>query len=271
MSRSIGIDPRAEKSCIALWDRTEKKLQLGPLESLVTADCDFTVVIEDHLADVRIVRPAIVNPDDAKIAAEYEARTAMLGANSDLRIETVPIGNSDEPRAWLAVSYHLNAAKAAIAGLEAHTSSANVRFIPRSIALGKGFLHYYPSSTSESTVLVSSGKGATSICFIGRGVVIGRTKLAGVDFSLADDATIRNWLSEIEMVTKYRIATDLQTLYAKDRPDFRWIGDIEILPRLNGLGVISLVSVTAKAQESSEPADFNRLNDSCAAVGAALN
>jgi hypothetical protein len=241
-------------------------------EDALTVSVPLTIVTEDQVSNVRIVRPAIVVPLLSPAAAEYEARIAMLADETDLNVSVHHIGNSRDPRAWLAISNHPGAAVKFGVLNPAIESAHPIRYLPRSVALGRGYLFGCESDSAGLEILVECGKTTSSICFISNRTVIGTASVRGIAIMSAGTAELSAWVAELQMVAQYRLSTDLHTVVGSIDPCYVLVGDPDLAARLReSTGAVitparhKLIAISPDSEVSSLSAGW------LAALGAALN
>lgn len=251
---------------------TLRTAPMGVWRSAIDSDTAWvTIAIDDRLSNVRIVRPAFVDPALARDAAEYEARIAMLGQDSDLLIDVIHIGNANDPRAWLAVSTHAGAMATVDTTHANPTESVAARYLPRSVALGWGYLFGCESRAKGLVVLIEIGQATSSICFVDDRAVIGTAYFKGLS-PTANDADLTTWYAELQMIVRYRLSSDLSDMHDSGVPALVWIGEPSLGEKLSSISGTQISPAKLRSVDISPESDVPALTtDWLAALGAARN
>ncbi len=282
MSRSqFGIEPNgttarvveieaSEDGKSVITCRSVSNLENGGLSSIDSQN--FTLVIDDTEAVVRIVRPAIIEPALTEQAAKYEAEIALLSRGPDISTHVRPISAAGS-RDWLAVSIHESASeKSAIEHFSQWQSGHECRFLPRSVALGTGLLFACEPAEKCLTVAVQPTDSATLICFLTSQSVVGTARLSNVNVSTANDHQIAGWLAELKMVVDYRLSTDLAAFGGGQPPSYLWVNTANEVERLGQISPIDFATPQLRQLSFSTRSEVSTLTPEwLIALGAALN
>ena len=231
-----------------------------------------TIATDDRSSNVRIVRPAIVGPELERDAAEYEARVAMLGKHSDHQIDVNHIGNADDPRAWLAVSTHSRTASAAVEKVSENLSSVSALHIPRSVALGRGYIFGCDTKLGSTAVVIQPYETASSICFVNGCAIVGTAQLRGLPQTESNDAALAAWFAELQMIAQYRLSTDLLATVGSGDSQYVWAGEPNLAAKFRDLTGAEIIPANPQVIDFSPESETSLFTaDWLVALGAALN
>jgi hypothetical protein len=246
-----------------------------PISPLSQAGLPVTIAVPDNQAIVRVVQTAAVDLSLGESAARFEAAVALVSQDSFVRTTVEQIALPGTTGRWLTSSVHetvlVELTSRALAG---HPQSNQVAFITRSVALGRGYLQACETPENPCVVVIQPTVHSTAICFLSQSAIVGTAQLRGIDTTAADpgDGECARWISELEMIVKYRLGSDLALFYGGAVPALILAAEVETVNRLSAISPVVFAPVSIKADLKSRSDSTTPLTPEwLIPIGAAFN
>jgi hypothetical protein len=218
----IGLDARDDAARVA---RVDCDAELPNITALGTfprgemippsllADSLPSISVPDEKSITRIIQLPPIDPALAESAARFELSTGLLDASAGFKLSVITLGatsgNGGTGSRWLGMAVRQTLVDRMVAQwLSEDGGHISVRFTTRAVALGRGYLHFCEPVSDGLVLVMDLSASGVSICFVQGGALVGTACLRGLS-DVSDGRRISEWVSELQTLVNFRLATDL--------------------------------------------------------------
>ncbi len=218
----IGLDARDDSVRVARVDCDAELPNINALGAFprgemippsLLADSLSSISVPDDRSITRIIQLPPIDPALAESAARFELSTGLLDASDGFKLSVITLGansrNGVGGSRWLGMAVRQTLVDRIMTQwLGEDGGRLSVGFATRAVALGRGYLHFCKPASEGLVMVMDLSASGVSICFVQGGALVATGYLRGLP-DLSDSRLISEWVSELQTLINFRLATDL--------------------------------------------------------------
>lgn len=218
----IGLDARDDAVRVARVDCDTEWLNIPALgafprgemipPSLLT-DSLISISVPDDRSITRIIQLPPIDSSLAESAARFELSAGLLDASAGFKLSVITLGadlgNGVSGSRWLGMAVrHTFIDRMKTRWLGENGGRLSVGFATRAVALGRGYLHFCEPVSDGLVLVMDLSASSVSICFVKDSALVATGSLRSLP-DPSDGRRISAWVSELQTLINFRLATDL--------------------------------------------------------------